>query len=62
MTATSAATAMSPTPHRTAVPPLRGRIGGDPRSGHYAAPHRYRLHLSPACPDWIRRSHASAEL
>ncbi len=54
MTATSAATAMSPTPHRTAVPPLRGRIGGGPRSGHYAAPHRYRLHLSPACPDCLR--------
>lgn len=33
---------------------FRGRIGRDARSGHYAAPHRYRLHLSTACPDGLR--------
>ncbi|MFE0192672.1 glutathione S-transferase C-terminal domain-containing protein [Streptomyces sp. NPDC058989] len=33
-----------------AVPPLRGRIGDDARSGHYAVPHRYRLHLTLSCP------------
>ncbi|CAL9286046.1 glutathione S-transferase C-terminal domain-containing protein [Streptomyces sp. SudanB182_2057] len=39
--------------HRTA-PLFRGRIGRDARSGHYAVPHRYRLHLSTACPDGLR--------
>ncbi|MFJ8586699.1 glutathione S-transferase C-terminal domain-containing protein [Streptomyces sp. NPDC093595] len=36
----------------TAVParPFRERIGPDPRSGHYAAPRRYRLHVSPSDP------------
>ncbi|MER5177527.1 glutathione S-transferase C-terminal domain-containing protein [Streptomyces sp. NPDC002896] len=34
----------------TATPPFRGRIGCDTRSGYYAAPHRYRLHLSLTCP------------
>ncbi|MFF9105382.1 glutathione S-transferase C-terminal domain-containing protein [Streptomyces rubrogriseus] len=29
------------------APAFRGRIGRDPRSGHYAVPRRYRLHLSP---------------
>ncbi|MEU1084480.1 glutathione S-transferase C-terminal domain-containing protein [Streptomyces sp. NPDC005908] len=38
----------------TAVPPFRGRIGDDPHSGYYAAPHRYRLHLSPACPHCLQ--------
>lgn len=38
----------TPTP---AVPPFRSRIGCDARSGYYAVPHRYRLHLSPSCPD-----------
>jgi glutathionyl-hydroquinone reductase len=38
---------------RTA-PAFRGRIGGDARSGHYAVPRRYRLHLSTACPDGLR--------
>ncbi|MFG3200001.1 glutathione S-transferase C-terminal domain-containing protein [Streptomyces sp. NPDC048208] len=33
---------------------FRGRIGRDARSGHYAVPHRYRLHLSTACPDGLR--------
>ncbi|MFE1312105.1 glutathione S-transferase C-terminal domain-containing protein [Streptomyces sp. NPDC058755] len=42
-----------PTAHRTA-PAFRGRIGRDARSGHYAVPHRYRLHLSTACPDGLR--------
>ncbi|MYV56398.1 glutathione S-transferase C-terminal domain-containing protein [Streptomyces sp. SID3212] len=32
------------------APTIRGRIGCDARSGHYAVPRRYRLHLSPACP------------
>ncbi|MEZ7156633.1 glutathione S-transferase C-terminal domain-containing protein [Streptomyces sp. MAD19A] len=43
--------ASSPT---VAVPPFRGRIGDDPRSGYYAAPHRYRLHLSPTCPHCLQ--------
>ncbi|MFE8945889.1 glutathione S-transferase C-terminal domain-containing protein [Streptomyces sp. NPDC007856] len=43
-----------PSAHRTA-PVFRGRIGRDARSGgHYAVPHRYRLHLSTACPDGLR--------
>ncbi|MFJ3899864.1 glutathione S-transferase C-terminal domain-containing protein [Streptomyces sp. NPDC090083] len=33
---------------------FRGRIGRDARSGHYAVPGRYRLHLSTACPDGLR--------
>ena len=37
---------MSVTP-LTPAPVFRGRIGRDPRSGHYAVPRRYRLHLSP---------------
>lgn len=37
-----------PTPH------FRGRVGRDVRSGHYAVPHRYRLHLSTSCPDGLR--------
>ncbi|WP_030346943.1 glutathione S-transferase C-terminal domain-containing protein [Streptomyces sp. NRRL S-1022] len=44
--------AVPPAP-RTA-PAFRGRIGRDARSGHYAVPHRYRLHLSTACPDGLR--------
>ncbi|MFE7171692.1 glutathione S-transferase C-terminal domain-containing protein [Streptomyces sp. NPDC057616] len=36
------------------VPVFRGRIGSDARSGHYAVPGRYRLHLSTACPDGLR--------
>ncbi|ANB10457.1 glutathione S-transferase [Streptomyces ambofaciens] len=38
----------------TSVPSFRSRIGCDPRSGYYAAPHRYRLHLSPPCPHCLR--------
>ncbi|MFE0252708.1 glutathione S-transferase C-terminal domain-containing protein [Streptomyces sp. NPDC059010] len=36
------------------TPAFRGRIGRDARSGHYAVPRRYRLHLSTACPDGLR--------
>ncbi|WP_406440625.1 glutathione S-transferase C-terminal domain-containing protein [Streptomyces sp. NBC_01613] len=36
------------------APAFRGRIGSDARSGHYAVPCRYRLHLSTACPDGLR--------
>ncbi|MER6262458.1 glutathione S-transferase C-terminal domain-containing protein [Streptomyces sp900105245] len=36
------------------APAFRGRIGRDARSGHYAVPGRYRLHLSTACPGGLR--------
>jgi len=42
-----------PSLHRPA-PVFRGRIGQDARGGHYAVPHRYRLHLSTATPDGLR--------
>lgn len=50
---------MSVTPFATVpfaqpAPAFRGRIGRDARSGHYAVPRRYRLHLSPTCPDGLR--------
>ncbi|GHA06731.1 glutathione S-transferase C-terminal domain-containing protein [Streptomyces echinoruber] len=38
----------------TAVPSFRSRIGCDARSGYYAVPHRYRLHLSPSCPHCLQ--------
>ncbi|MFE5710774.1 glutathione S-transferase C-terminal domain-containing protein [Streptomyces sp. NPDC056501] len=38
----------------SAVPAFRGRIGRDVRSGHYAVPHRYRLHLAPSGPGCLR--------
>ncbi|CAL9371255.1 Glutathionyl-hydroquinone reductase PcpF [Streptomyces sp. enrichment culture] len=38
----------------TAVPSFRSRIGCDARSGYYAAPHRYRLHLSLSCPHGLQ--------
>ncbi|MFI9824039.1 glutathione S-transferase C-terminal domain-containing protein [Streptomyces sp. NPDC052013] len=38
----------------TAVPSFRSRIGCDARSGYYAAPHRYRLHLSLSCPHCLQ--------
>ncbi|WP_320782589.1 glutathione S-transferase C-terminal domain-containing protein [Streptomyces sp. CRN 30] len=44
--------AISPTA-LPAVPSFRSRIGGDARSGYYAVPHRYRLYLSPSCPDCL---------
>ncbi|MDX2292836.1 MULTISPECIES: glutathione S-transferase C-terminal domain-containing protein [Streptomyces] len=34
----------------SAAPAFRGRIGRSADSGHYAVPHRYRLHLAPADP------------
>ncbi|EFL20561.1 LOW QUALITY PROTEIN: conserved hypothetical protein, partial [Streptomyces himastatinicus ATCC 53653] len=33
---------------------FRGRIGRDARSGHYAVPRRYRLHLSLSCRHCLR--------
>ncbi|WP_159765202.1 glutathione S-transferase C-terminal domain-containing protein [Streptomyces sp. HM190] len=36
------------------APAFRGRIGRDARSGHYAVPGRYHLHLSTACPGGLR--------
>ncbi|MGW1591178.1 glutathione S-transferase C-terminal domain-containing protein [Streptomyces sp. NPDC002386] len=39
---------------RRSAPVFRGRIGQDARSGHYAVPHRYRLHLSTASPEGLR--------
>ncbi|MEU1709255.1 glutathione S-transferase C-terminal domain-containing protein [Streptomyces sp. NPDC005706] len=39
---------------RRPAPVFRGRIGRDARSGHYAVPHRYRLHLSTASPEGLR--------
>ncbi|WP_329485209.1 glutathione S-transferase C-terminal domain-containing protein [Kitasatospora sp. NBC_01246] len=38
----------------SAVPSLRGRIGRDARSGYYAVPHRYRLHLTLSCPHCLQ--------
>ncbi|MFJ9769569.1 glutathione S-transferase C-terminal domain-containing protein [Streptomyces erythrochromogenes] len=37
-----------------AVPSFRSRIGRDARSGFPAVPHRYRLHLTPFCPNCLR--------
>ncbi|MFE6712705.1 glutathione S-transferase C-terminal domain-containing protein [Streptomyces sp. NPDC057695] len=37
----------------SAVPAFRGRIGRDVHSGHYAVPHRYRLHVAPYDPDCL---------
>lgn len=37
-------------PSSAAVPSFRSRIGRDARSGYYAVPHRYRLHLALSCP------------
>ncbi|MFF4602839.1 glutathione S-transferase C-terminal domain-containing protein [Streptomyces sp. NPDC001339] len=46
---------MSATPSTAVLTPtFRGRIGRDVRSGHYAVPHRYRLHLSLSCPYCLR--------
>ncbi|MGW9493585.1 glutathione S-transferase C-terminal domain-containing protein [Streptomyces prasinus] len=52
---------ISPAPHTIApatpsppAPVFRGRIGRDARSGHYAVPRRYRLHLSTADPVCLR--------
>lgn len=40
--------------HPDPVPAFRGRIGQDPRSGYHAVPHRYRLYLTPSCPECLR--------
>ncbi|GGL66175.1 hypothetical protein GCM10010129_07020 [Streptomyces fumigatiscleroticus] len=47
-------TPLTPLPSVQPAPAFRGRIGRDARSGHYAVPRRYRLHLSPACPHCLR--------
>lgn len=47
-------TPLAPASVTRPAPVFRGRIGRDARSGHYAVPRRYRLHLSPACPDGLR--------
>jgi putative glutathione S-transferase len=47
-------TPLAPVPSVQHAPAFRGRIGRDARSGHYAVPRRYRLHLSPTCPDGLR--------
>lgn len=44
------ATPQPAVPSLVAPPAFRGRIGPDARSGHYAVPRRYRLHLSPSGP------------
>ncbi|WP_329222831.1 glutathione S-transferase C-terminal domain-containing protein [Streptomyces sp. NBC_01485] len=41
-------------PSARPAPAFRGRIGRDTRSGHYAVPRRYRLHLAAADPDCLR--------
>ncbi|WP_037679294.1 glutathione S-transferase C-terminal domain-containing protein [Streptomyces griseus] len=41
-------------PTQLSAPAFRGRIGRDARSGHYAVPRRYRLHLSPATAPGLR--------
>jgi putative glutathione S-transferase len=47
-------TPLTAVPSAHPAPAFRGRIGRDARSGHYAVPRRYRLHLSPTCPDGLR--------
>ncbi|MDN3025578.1 glutathione S-transferase C-terminal domain-containing protein [Streptomyces sp. S.PB5] len=47
-------TPLAPASTAQPAPVFRGRIGRDARSGHYAVPRRYRLHLSTACPDGLR--------
>ncbi|MET9384389.1 glutathione S-transferase family protein [Streptomyces sp. NPDC002928] len=47
-------TPLTAVPSAQSAPAFRGRIGRDARSGHYAVPRRYRLHLSTACPDGLR--------
>ena len=47
-------TPLAALPSVRSAPAFRGRIGRDARSGHYAVPRRYRLHLSTACPDGLR--------
>ncbi|KOU61230.1 glutathione S-transferase [Streptomyces sp. MMG1533] len=47
-------TPLAAVPSAQPAPAFRGRIGQDARSGHYAVPRRYRLHLAPACPNGLR--------
>ncbi|MGW2823981.1 glutathione S-transferase C-terminal domain-containing protein [Streptomyces sp. NPDC001443] len=47
-------TPLAAVPSARPAPAFRGRLGRDARSGHYAVPRRYRLHLSTACPDGLR--------
>ncbi|MFJ1968081.1 glutathione S-transferase C-terminal domain-containing protein [Streptomyces sp. NPDC087903] len=47
-------TPLAPATSASSALAFRGRIGRDARSGHYAVPRRYRLHLSPACPNGLR--------
>ncbi|BBC31286.1 Glutathione S-transferase [Streptomyces graminofaciens] len=46
--------ALDAVPTTRSAPAFRGRIGCDARSGHYAVPRRYRLHLSLSCPGCLR--------
>lgn len=46
--------ALNAVPSPRPLPVFRGRIGCDARSGHYAVPRRYRLHLSLSCPGALR--------
>ncbi|MFF5360488.1 glutathione S-transferase C-terminal domain-containing protein [Streptomyces scabiei] len=46
--------ALNAVPSPRPLPVFRGRIGCDARSGHYAVPGRYRLHLSLSCPGALR--------
>ncbi|MFF7259347.1 glutathione S-transferase C-terminal domain-containing protein [Streptomyces sp. NPDC008159] len=46
--------ALNAVPTQRPQPDFRGRIGCDARSGHYAVPRRYRLHLSLSCPGALR--------
>lgn len=46
--------ALTALPSMQSPPAFRGRIGCDARSGHYAVPRRYRLHLSLSCPRCLR--------
>ncbi|MEU0742052.1 glutathione S-transferase C-terminal domain-containing protein [Streptomyces sp. NPDC006134] len=50
MSSVTSAAPPSAVPSLSPPPAFRGRIGPDARSGHYAVPRRYRLHLSPAGP------------
>ncbi|MYW62933.1 glutathione S-transferase family protein [Streptomyces sp. SID8379] len=43
-----------PASPQTALPSFRSRIGCDARSGYYAVPRRYRLHLSLSCPHCLQ--------
>ncbi|MGP3999526.1 glutathione S-transferase C-terminal domain-containing protein [Streptomyces sp. 8N706] len=48
------ATPLTALPSFPSPPSFRGRVGGDARSGHYAVPRRYHLHLSLSCPRCLR--------